>query len=72
MYTMILTRTATKLAVGSINGPHFLVNTYEIDPTKPKIQIIGNEYVFNKTLVSQDYYSKADINDMIRHRQGTL
>jgi hypothetical protein len=55
-----------KIVTGSINGNSFLVQTYLIDPSKPKMEIVGHEYVFNTHLASQDYFSKHDINDMIR------
>jgi hypothetical protein len=70
MSSITLTKTHTELATVTINGPQLLVQTWTIDPAKPRIQVVGNEYVFNKKLISQEYFSKSAINDMIRYRRS--
>ena len=66
MASIVLKKTPTELKIASINGGHLLVQTWTIDPDKKRIQVVGHEYVFNKTLISQQYFSKTDLDDMIK------
>jgi hypothetical protein len=37
------------------NGNGTVTHTWETDPSKPKLAVVGNFYQFNKTLVSSTY-----------------